>query len=147
MVNAYLENTSIDQSHLRAPISSEHHLEGGVILNYDDATDELQILFGLGPERRHVDPINHYLSFYCDSGTDEPFGFILENFLTHAVHEFPRLEAIAKYLQLGSRPYKDPHLYRQEAPPRASQPDYAWSDAAHDAVQNIVEITGGVLEP
>jgi hypothetical protein len=77
-----------------------------------------------------------------DSDTDIPFDIMVDSFLTHTVHEIPRLRPIADYLQLGERPYRDPNLYRTDAPPRTSFPDYAWSDA----IENIVEITGGIVK-
>lgn len=146
MVNAFLDDTSVIHPQVHSISRFESSLNNGVLLGYDDVTDELLIHFAPVPERRHVDPINRYLSYYCNSDTDEPFGFMLENFLTHAVHEHPKLESIAKYLQLGERPYRDSSLYRTDAPPRTSLTDYAWRDAAHDAIENIVEITGGIVE-
>lgn len=82
---------------------------------------------------------------FVASESDVPFGYMVESFLTYAVHEFPRLKSVAMYMQLGERPYQDPHLFRQDAPPRTSFPDLAWKEAAHDAIHNIIEITSGVV--
>lgn len=146
MVNAFLENTSVVLPKIRTSPDSGESQHHGVILNYDDAIDDLQILFERGSVRRYLDPLNRYLYLFCHADTDEAFGFMLDSFLTHTVHELPRLRPIADYLQLGERPYRDPNLYRTDAPPRTSFPDYAWNDAAHDAIENIVEITGGIVE-
>lgn len=146
MVTAFLEDTSISRPDNRATYSSNAVFERGVTLVYDDATDELQILLDAGPVCGHVEPMNRYLSMLVASETDTPFGFMLESFLTHVVHEFPQLQSVAMYLQLGDRPYGDPNFYRQDAPPRTSFPNLAWKNAAHNAIHNIVEITGGIIE-
>lgn len=146
MVTAYLENTSVGQVALRTSSISESTSEHGVTLSYDDVIDDLHIYLEPRPIRRHVDPVNSYLSMLVDSDTDIPFDIMVDSFLTHTVHEIPRLRPIADYLQLGERPYRDPNLYRTDAPPRTSFPDYAWSDAAHDAIENIGKITGGIVK-
>lgn len=146
MVTAYLENTSISHFGIRTSSVSGSIPEHGVTLSYDDVIDDLQIVLESGPTQRHIEPLNRYLSMIVDSNTGIPFGFMVESFLTHTVHELPALKPIADHLQLGERPYRDPNLYRTDAPPRTSFPDYTWSDAAHDAIENIVEITGGIVE-
>lgn len=146
MVTAFLENTYVSPPATHAASASEAQHEHGVTLVYDDAMDELQILFEAGPVQRYVEPLNRYLSMLVATESDIPFGFMVESFLTHAVHEFPQLRPVVMYLQLGERPYRDPNLYRQDAPPRTSFPDIAWKQAAHDAIHNVVEITGGIVQ-
>ena len=146
MVTAFLENTYVSPPAPYAESAREAQQEHGVTLVYDDAMDELQILFKAGPVQRYVEPLNRYLSMLVATDSDTLFGFMVESFLTHAVHEFPQLQPVAMYLQLGERPYRDPNLYRQDAPPRTNFPDLAWKQAAHDAIHNIVEITGGIAE-
>ena len=146
MVTAFLDNTTVILPTMHTISGSESSLNHGVTLNYDDVTDELQILFAVGKGRRHSNPVKRYLSVLVNTDSEDTFGFMVENFLTHAVHELPRLKPVAMDMQLGERPYRDPNLYRQDTPPRASLPDSAWKDAAHDAIHTIVEITGGVLE-
>ena len=59
MVTAFLENTYVIQPDSDAVSASNAYRDMGVTLIYDDAMDELQILFEPGPIHRHVDPVTY----------------------------------------------------------------------------------------
>ncbi len=143
MVAFHLDNASLDR-----PLSSSTRLrashpdDAGVTLSYDDIIDSLMILVDDTPGARIVDPVNAWASLLLNED-DEVVGAMVEAFLTHAVHELPALDAIARYMRLGSRPHGDTALHRADQPARSTRPDEAWRDAAARAIRDLFVITGG----
>lgn len=146
MVAFHLDNASLDgPPSSPARLRAFHPDDAGVTLSYDDIIDSLMILVDDTPEARIVDPVNAYASLLLNDD-DEVVGAMVEAFLTHAVHEHPALEAIARYMRLGSRPHGDTALHRADHPPRSTRPDDAWRDAASRAIRELFVITGNDAE-
>lgn len=146
MVAFHLDNASLDgPPSSPALLRACHPDDAGVTLSYDDIIDSLMILVDDTPEARIVDPVNAYASLLLNDD-DEVVGAMVEAFLTHAVHEHPALEAIARYMRLGARPHGDTALHRADHPPRSTRPDDAWRDAASRAIRELFVITGNDAE-
>ncbi len=146
MVAFHLDSASLDGP-LASParMRAFHPDEAGVTLSYDDKIDSLMILVDDTPGARIVDPVNRWASLLLNDD-DEVVGAMVEAFLTHAVHEHPALEAIARYMRLGSRPHGDTALHRADHPARSTRPDDAWRDAASRAIRQLFVITGSDVE-
>lgn len=142
MVAFHLDNASLD-----SPASPPDHLRAvrpdrdGVTLTYDDIIDSLIILVDDTPGSRIVDPVNAYASLLVNED-GAVIGAMIEGFLTRAVHDHPALEAIARYMRLGARPYGDTALHRADLPARSTRPDAAWRDEAIGAIRDVFVITG-----
>jgi Fe-S-cluster formation regulator IscX/YfhJ len=116
---------------------------GAASAAYDPILDALTLWLIEHPVPHLTESANAFVSVLFDLTTGAAIGVRIDNFLAFAVHEFPRLQVVAQYLDLVPRQFGDTELLNTRVIMESNPYDDDMARETKKILENIIDETGG----
>lgn len=136
MVTAYIEDVAL-------PTGTAEDARGKATATYDAVADSLTFWLAPEPLPHTVLPVNDYVSLLGVFPTGAVRGIQIDNFLAFAVHEYPGIMPLARFLKLVPRAYGDTDLFAGRLVRVATPFDEGLARQAKVIISGVVHLTGG----